>query len=363
MITLPGLIDPHTHPRGLPTDEYKEDFYTATAAALAGGFVTIGDMPNNPNTPTLTYDLMVEKQKIAKEKIFCDVGFYFGSTGENLDDFPKAAKISLGLKIFLSFSTGKLIINTKTFEKICVKWTTKLPILLHAEEETIKEALEITKQSGHQVHICHVSSKLELKQILDAKMKGYNVTCGVTPHHLFLNQESKSSWKVAGWNEVEAMTPSRWTSVKPSLKPQSDVDFLWQHLADIDIIESDHAPHTLEDKQNGAFGFPGLETTLPLLLTAAHNDKLNLNDITRLCHDNPAKIFGINDHLNTFIEVDENEQWTIQNENLKTKCKWSPYNDWKVKGKVKRVSIRGTKVYEDDTVLIKPGFGKIIYSK
>lgn len=349
MLTLPGLIDPHVHTRGLPSDDYKEDFYTATCAALAGGFTTILDMPNNPFTPTLTYDLLLEKQRIAKDKIVCDVGFFFGSTGKNLKDFPKAAKKSLGLKIFLSFSTGNLIVDHETFRKICEYWPKQLPILLHAEEDTIEEALEIVEQTGHKTHICHVSSASELDQILKVKDKGIPITCGVTPHHLFLNETSMQKL-------------GAFARMKPLLKSQKNVDYLWINLHRIDVIESDHAPHSLEEKQSATppFGIPGLETTLPLLLTAMHEGKITLEQIMDKCYTQPKRIFHLPDQQETHVEIDENEEWTIKNENLFTKAKFSPFNGWHVKGRVKKVVIRGEKVFENGKILIKPGTGTII---
>ena len=350
MIKLPGLIDPHTHPRGLPTDDYKEDFLTATSAALAGGFTTIFDMPNNPKTPTLTNELLAEKQLIASRQILCDVGFFFGTNGQNFNEFPKAAVKSRGLKVFLSQSTGNLLVNLELFAQICEKWTAELPILLHVEEDLVLPALEIAKQANKKIHVSHVSSEKELRQIITAKEKGYNVTCGVTPHHLYLTQEDAAKLGPLGL-------------VKPSLKTQADVDFLWSQLGDaVDIIESDHAPHTLEEKKsnNPPFGMPGLETTLPLLLTAVSAGKLTIEDIKRLCCDNPAKIFGVKLDPQTTIEIDENEEWTVENEKLFTKCKWSPFTGWKMKGKVKKTIIRGTKVFEDGKITVEPGFGKIL---
>ncbi len=349
MITLPGLIDIHTHPRGLSTDDYKETFLSATQAALAGGFTTIMDMPNNPKTPTLTTELLNQKQEIAKKQIVCDVGFFFGTNGKNLNEFEEATKKSRGLKVFLSFSTGNLIIDLDTFKKVCKVWPTDLPILLHAEQELIKPALEITHQSGHQTHICHVSSENELRQILEAKENGYNVTCGVTPHHLFLTADDE---KVLG----------SFGLMKPSLKTKQDQEFLWNNLSSIDVIESDHAPHTKEEKEseNPPFGVPGLETTLPLLSTAASQGKLTIDDIKRLCHDNPSKIFGIKTDSQTYIEIDETEEWTVENDKLFTKCKWSPFNGWTMKGKVKKVVIQGTTVFENNNLLVEPGFGKIL---
>jgi dihydroorotase-like cyclic amidohydrolase len=349
MITLPGLIDPHTHPRGLPTDDYREDFLSATQAALAGGFTTILDMPNNPKTPTLTAALLEEKKNIAKKLIVCDVGFFFGTNGKNLEEFTKVTKQSKGLKVFLSVSTGNLIIDLATFQKVCEAWPTTLPILLHAEEELIEQALQITKHTGHRTHICHVSSENELRQIIAAKNKGYKVTCGVTPHHLFLTEDELPRLKGYGM-------------MKPPLKTKHDQEFLWNNLTAIDCIESDHAPHSKAEKEANpaAFGVTGLETTLPLLLTAVHEGKITMEDIIRLCNKGPADIFAIHQDEETTISIDENVQWTIRNENLFTKCKWSPFDGKQVTGKIRQVTIRGTQVFKDNTVLATPGRGKIL---
>jgi len=389
MLKLPGLIDPHVHLR-TPGQEYKEDFLTGTSAALAGGYTTIIDMPNNLE-PITTLERLEQKENIAKQQIVCDIGFYFGSLGNNFDEFTKVQDKVLGLKIYLNQTTGGFIVDEKVFEKICNFWARgpsssgrDLPILVHAEENVIGQILEIGHKAGQRIHVCHVSSQKELEIVINAKMKGYAVTCGVTPHHLFLNQEDEQS--LGGFGKM-----------KPSLKSKVDVAFLWSHIADIDVIESDHAPHTVEEKMsnNPPFGIPGLETTLPLLLTAVSNKKLNTEDIIRLCHDNPKKIFLSNSSLRvepsrgfnptqkpnrhsgasaiesqppvipsevegSFIQIDENEEWVIQNNVLFTKSSWSPFNGWQVKGKVKKVVIRGEAVFENDEVLAKPGFGKII---
>ena len=373
MLTLPGLIDPHVHLR-TPGQEGKEDFYTGTSAALAGGYTTIIDMPNN-TTPITTGERLDEKISLAEKQTVCDIGFHFGSLGENFDEFPKVQNKVLGLKIYLNQTTGGYIVDEHVFEKICNAWPKQKPILVHAEENIIEKILEIGNRTGQKIHVAHVSSAKELQTIINAKMKGYQVTCGVTPHHLFLNIEQGEKLGAFG-------------KMKPTLKPQADVDFLWNHLQDIDIVESDHAPHTIEEKMHNIptpNGVPGLETTLPLLLTAVHEDKLTIADIKRLCYEGPKKIFLDNVIANktpvirtlpghpqlarseltgqisgSYIDIDENEEWTIENKNLFTKCKWSPFNGWKVKGKVKRVYIRGEKVFADGKILAKPGFGRII---
>jgi carbamoyl-phosphate synthase/aspartate carbamoyltransferase/dihydroorotase len=150
--------------------------------------------------------------------------------------------------------------------------------------------------------------------------------------------------------------------MKPSLKTQKDQDFLWGHLDYIDVVESDHAPHTRKEKlaDPPAFGVPGLETTLPLLLTSVSQGKLTLEKIIELCSTNPAKLLSLSIDKETKLEVDMDEELTIEGANLKTKCKWTPFEGMKVKGKVKNVFIRGKKVFSDDTILARAGSGRVI---
>jgi len=346
MITLPGLIDVHVHLRD-PGQTYKEDFYTGSCAALAGGFTTIIDMPNNKE-PITTMKRLQEKIKEAKKKIVCDIGFYFGSLGNNLKEFKKVQKSVFGLKIYLNQTTGDYIVDEKAFAKICSAWPKKLPILLHAEANVIEPIIKISHNTGQRIHICHVSTKKELQTIIRAKEKSYKLTCGITPHHLFLSRGMADKLGSFG-------------SMKPEIE-KGYREFLWKNLKYVDVIESDHAPHTIEEKKSNKppFGVPGLETTLPLLLTAVSQRRLSINQLIELCFENPKKIFNIKTDKKTYIEVDEKESYTIENKNLKTKCGWSPFQGWKVKGKVKRVFIRGKKVFENGEILVQPGFGKYV---
>jgi len=129
----------------------------------------------------------------------------------------------------------------------------------------------------------------------------------------------------------------------------------------IDYIATDHAPHTVKEKKskNPPCGVPGLETLLPLMLTAVSQKKLSLKKLIQLTSINPAKLLNIK-LKNSWIEVDLNKTWTIKNRDLKTKCRWSSFNNWKVKGKVIRVFIRGEKVFEDGKILVKKGFGRLL---
>ncbi|MBI2028760.1 MAG: amidohydrolase family protein [Candidatus Levybacteria bacterium] len=357
LITLLGLIDPHVHLRD-PRQTHKEDFYTGTCAALAGGFTTILDMPNN-KTPITTFRVLNEKIKIAKEKIVCDVGFYFGSLGDNLDEFEKVKNKVLGLKLYLNETTGNLLIDKMELEKIFLAWSQSMslhsnilstkPILIHAEEKMLNVVIDLVKKLGNKIHVCHISTVSDLTQIIKAKEEGLPITCGVTPHHLFLTE-----------NDVKTLGP--FGKMKPGLKSKKDQDFLWKNLKYIDVIESDHAPHTVNEKrgEGTTYGVPGLETTLPLLLTAVSEKRIEIDDIMRLCHKNTAKIFGIKSDPQTKIEINLHTSYFILHTSLFTKCGWSPFEGWKVKGKIERVFIRGEKVFEDGKVLVKPGFGKIL---
>ncbi len=377
---LPGLIDPHVHLRD-PGQTDKEDFYTGTSAALAGGYTTVIDMPNNL-TPITTFEALEEKIKIAKDKIVCDVGFYFGSMGDNLEEFlkvtgyPSSKNMSssrkrgsdsrfhenddknkvMGLKLYLNQTTGNFLLDKTHLGKIFATWPAHLPILVHAEDKTFDDVLEVLKKHPRKLHLCHMSTQYELKRVIEAKNSGLPVTCGVTPHHLFLTENDLSHLKSLGL-------------MRPPLRSRGDVDFLWKHLNAIDVVESDHAPHTLEEKQTTPpvggppFGVPGLETTLPLLLTAVSQGRLSLERVVKLCHDNPSKILNIPKIPNTpktTVEIDMESTYEIKNENLLTKCKWSPFDGWKVKGRVRRVFLHGEKVFEDGKVLAAPGFGHIL---
>ncbi len=350
IITLPGLIDLHVHLRD-PWQLQKEDFYSGTSAALAGGFVNVFDMPNNEVHIT-TEELVDKKIESAKGKIVADVGFYFGSLGEdNISEFNKVSDKVCGLKLFITTTTnmtGKKALNdVEELTRICEAWPSDKPVLFHAEDNSVDMGIEAARRTGKRVHFCHISSQEELEPILKAKTEGLAITCGVTPHHLFLSTEDKEKL-------------GSLANMLPSLKPPADRQFLWANLNNIDVIESDHAPHTKDEKIiKDSYGVPGLETTLPLLLTAERDGKISREQILDKLYETPARILGLKPDENTKIEVDMSE-YEIKNEDLKTKCGWSPFAGRKVIGKVKKVYIRGNLAYENGQVLAKPGSGRII---
>ncbi len=347
MIKLPGLIDIHVHLRD-PEQTYKEDFFTGTSAAVSGGFAYIFDMPNNKK-PIFTLKALKEKINLVKKKAVCDIGFYFGSIGDNLDEFKKVKNLVFGLKLYLDQTTGNFLVDKKKLKNIFQTWNDSKPILLHAEGESVNQVLKIVEETGQRVHFCHVGLTDDLKKIISAKKKQLPVTVGVTPHYLFLTK-----------NDVKNL--GSFGLMKPPLGTRKDQNYLWKNLKYIDFVESDHAPHTIEEKKSATppFGVPGLETTLSLLLTAVSEKKLTMKRLIELCYENPKKIFNIITDKNTYVEIDEREEYIIDNKKLFTKCGWSPFNGWKVKGRVKRVFIRGKKVYDNGRLLVKPGYGRFI---
>jgi dihydroorotase-like cyclic amidohydrolase len=343
-IILPGLIDIHVHLRD-PGQTHKENFFTGSSAALAGGYTRIFDMPNNAK-PIFTAKDLDEKLESANRQIVCDMGFYFGSQGDNLSEFSEVISQVSGLKLYLNKTTGGYILDVNYLLKIFNAWGSSKPVLVHAEADVIDDVMRAVRETGQSTHICHVSCEAELKPIIAAKLEGLPVSCGVTPHHLFLTGKDTERLGVYG-------------RMKPELKPQSDFDYLWDHFDQIDVVESDHAPHTIKEKQDGAFGVPGLETTLPLLLQAVRENRLTMKDIIEKCDVNPRKILGLKAENDTHIEVEPIE-YKIRASDLKSKCKWTPFDGMTVFGKVKKVIIRSKLVYEDGKVLAKPGDGKLL---
>lgn len=333
----PGLIDVHAHLRD-PGATKKEDFNTGSQAALAGGYTFVLDMPNNP-IPTISLKALEDKVALADEKATCDINFNYGTDGKNLDSFagvwnnPRV----FGLKIYCNHTTGDLLIDDdKTIDNIFKAWESDKPILVHAEGKQLSMAINKAKKYSRRLHDCHISRAEEVEMIRNAKKEGLLISAGVCPHHLYMTDEDVKKLDFRA-------------TMKPPLGTKDDQETLWEGINDktIDMIETDHAPHLLSEKESGEakYGVPGLETALGLMLLAVKNGKITEKNMINLMHNNPKKIFNIPDQGNTYIELDPNEKYTVKDEDLKTKCKWSPFNNWELYGKVRRVTIRGKEVY------------------
>jgi len=373
-LALPGLIDVHVHLRE-PGGEHKEDFLSGTLAALAGGVTTVLAMPNTqpPITDAKTLNLALA---LASKKALCDYGLYLGATPDNVESAPQAQD-ACGLKLYMGSSTGNLLVErfAEQYSHLAA-YPLKRVVAVHAENEEAVQyfakrkqrrpplcaaldtarALLMAQSLGRHIHICHVSTQLEMQMIQEARLRGAKVSCEVSPHHLFLSSSIETHLGPLG-------------CMNPPLRSQADVAALWDHLKHVDVIASDHAPHTLEEKNSAAppAGVPGLETMLPLLLTSVQQKQLALTDLVRLTSAGPAKLFKIErkgalipGYDADLVLVDPDAQWTISASSLLTRCGWTPFEGWRVRGQVKQVYVRGRLAFADGQVHSQPGTGKRI---
>ena len=350
MLKLPGLIDSHVHVRE-PGQTHKEDWDTVTQSALAGGVTMILAMPNTkpPIFDASTLDLALAS---AISKARCDYAQFVGAGPDNAKMIAHLAPRAAGLKMYLDSTFGELRLDDMTlwmphFEQ----FPKDMPIVLHSESRTMAAGILFSAIYDRPVHIAHISLKEEVLLIKVAKERGIKVTCEVCPHHLFLTKDDipKISHGHPGRGEV-----------RPRLATQEDVDALWSNLDVIDVFATDHAPHTLEEKNsdNPPPGFPGVETILPMLLTAVHDRRLTTEQITEKMYTNPKRIFNLPTQPETWVEVDEDAVYEINSAELHSRCGWTPFEGWQVRGRVKRVVLQGQEAFKDGKIQVEPGYGK-----
>lgn len=349
MIKIPGLIDPHVHVRE-PGATHKEDWDSCTSAALAGGFTTILAMPNTkpPVTDQESLDLSLSA---AAHKARCDYAQFLGAGPNNANQAAALAPQAAALKMYLDQTYGPLCMDEmEKWQPHFAAWPHKTPICIHAEGRTLAAAILWASLYNCPVHLCHVSQRDEILLIRQAKEKGLQVTCEVTPHHLFLNN-----------SDIDRLGFGR-SEVRPRLNTPADQQALWDNLDVIDCFATDHAPHTVaeKDSENPPPGFPGLETALPLLLTAVAENRLTLEDIIQRCYENPRRIFHLPEQPETWVEIDPQIRWILSAAHMYSRCAWTPFENRFVQGRVERVVLRGQEVYSAGQVLAQPGFGKNI---
>lgn len=362
VVTLPGLIDCHVHFRE-PGLEHKATMETEALAARLGGVMTVCEMPNT-NPPTTTIHALKDKVERAKRVKDSDIRFFFGITDvchlkelEELwtDDTHRDVRERCpGVKLYFDHSTGNQKVDaaiTKDVFRLCAEF--HIPLVAHcedagineraprrppeSEERSVANAIEYAKKLHTRLHIAHLSTAQGLILVQQAKRDGISVTCEAAPHHLFLSM-----------SDEERLGP--FGRMNPPLRTRDHQEALWEGMmgGTIDCIATDHAPHTREEKNSNhpPKGVPGVETMLPLLLTVVSgywpnptlqttNYKLQTSDIERLCFENPNKIFSLGKKKNEWkVEVDMDEEWIIHGKDLHSKCGWTPYEGWRVRGKV-----------------------------
>ncbi len=348
-LILPGLIDVHTHLR-VPGGEHKEDFATGTAAALAGGVTMVLAMPNT-RPPLTTPDALDRALRAAAADIRCDVGLYAGASPDDVGYLPALAEHAVALKIYLNDTFGKLRVDDLPTLAACFRtWPRQKMIALHAERQSVAVAIALAAIYDRPIHIVHVSRREEIELIADAKGRGLPVTCEVAPHHLFLTVEDAARLGPLG-------------DMRPVLGTADDVAALWAHLLTGRSIASPPTTRRTRWTRSAANpppGVPGLETSLPLLLSAVQPmGGLTVERLTALMHDNPRRIFGLPAQPDTRVEVDMTP-WTLPATGWRTKCDWTPFAGLTAGGRVRRVVLRGQVVYEEGAVLAAPGSGRVI---
>lgn len=359
LLALPALIDCHVHFR-VPGGEHKEDWRTGAQAAIHGGVTTVLDMPNN--TPSVTTLKLVEQKKQLIDTQLNEVGIplhyglYIGATKDNLAEIEKAKDHIIGIKMFMGSSTGTLLVDKKEDQEAIFALATRLqlPLAVHAEDEAmiqknksihegndslkvhgfirnpevaktaVAQAIELAEKYQTKLYILHVSTQGEVELVREAKTRGVKVFAETTPHHLFLDSEAYH-------------TLGSKAQMNPPLRTPEDQEALWEGINDgtIDTIGTDHAPHTLEEKSksypDSPSGVPGIETALPLLLDAYSRGKLSLDGLIAITSTNAQNIFNL-PKTDDLVIVDLDLQKEVRNENLKTKCGWSPFAGWTLKG-------------------------------
>jgi dihydroorotase len=377
---FPGVIDDQVHFRE-PGLTHKATIASESKAAVAGGITSFIEMPNTiPQTTTI--EKLEEKFEIAANTSYANYSFMFGGTNDNLDEILKVdSKTVAGLKLFLGSSTGNMLVdNPEVLEKIFS--STDLLISVHCEDEaTIKanlekyvgqfgedipiqyhpiirseeacyisssKAIELAKKTGARLHVFHLSTGKETKLFSNKlPLADKKITSEVCIHHLwFTDEDYERKGTLIKWN--------------PAVKTAADRDQLWKALLDnrIDVIATDHAPHTLEEKKNvytkAPSGGPMVQHALVAMLEAHHKGKISVEKIVeKMCH-NPAILFQIEKrgfikkgYFADLVIVNPNNPWSVNKDNLFYKCGWSPFDGATFKSRITHTFVNGTLVYNN----------------
>ena len=355
MVRIVGALDPHVHLRGMEW-AHKGDFDTETSAALAGGYTAVLDMPNTP-PPTTDRPGLERKLSELARSARCDYGAWLGAHPSGVIAQSELRHLSsrvCGIKLYCGHTTGGLTISASQMDRQVASWPGPGVVAAHAEGEMVGRFLESLARHKKRGHLCHIDTARAVAEVTEHKRRGTQVTAGVCPHHLFLTE-----------GDLSALGPR--AMMKPALGTAKDRDALWAGIRDkvIEVVESDHAPHTWDEKLGSPtpFGVPGLETTIPLLFTAVREGRLTRERAVELVSVAPRRIFGLPPRaVDTHTMLDTGARRVIGADDLYTLCGWTPFSGMEVWGVVRRVVIRGRVVFEDGEVLAPPGFGVNLYA-
>ena len=382
LFVLPGIIDSQVHFRD-PGMTHKEDFATGTRGAIQGGITAIFDMPNTkPNTSTK--ERYLEKLNIASDKAYCDFGLFAGATANNTDELKILQDLPgcCGIKIFMGSSTGDLLVTEEEHLENILGNSSR-QIAVHCEDEqtlierkqiaidrgiplahpqwrneesallATQRIVGIAKKTGRKVHTLHITTAQEMNFLRKNKD---HASVEILPQHLFFS--SPDCYLQLG----------SFAQMNPPIRDKEHQKALWSALKDgvVDVIGSDHAPHTIEEKKQtypqSPSGMPGVQTLVPIMLNFVNLRKLSLEKFVELTCINPARIYKAQGKGGTFIGqdgdftiIDLDKEHVIKNDWMECKSGWTPYDGVHVKGWPVATIIRGNKVMENGEILAQAG--------
>lgn len=405
-MVLPGTVDPHVHIRAPGHDE-RETFESGSKDAALGGVTTIIEMPF-ASPPPHSPEIVKNRMNVADKEVVVDIAFYGAAGTDYLDDVIPCSKS--GIVAFKTFLHEALPGRAKEFIGLTAPNTgdqyelmekiaqTGVMIGFHAENndminkniaklrregkispiyhgrsrppvveiEATSKILLFAEKIEVKVEICHISTPEAVELVNRAKSKGVYAIAETCPHYLFLNENALNKVGV-------------FAKCNPPLRSEEERQGMWEMVngGSIDIIGSDHAPYTKEEKERGSedifvppAGFPGLSTRLPLLFTAVKEGKMELDRMVELICENPAKIFGLYPKKGTiavgsdadFVIIDPDKKGIISKDKMFTKCRDSAlvYEGWEVYGKPEKTIVRGRVVFDNSEITVSPGYGEII---
>jgi len=377
---IPGVIDDQVHFRE-PGNTYKADIYTESKAAVAGGVTSYFEMPNtNPQTTSIVE--LEKKFDIAKNKSLANYSFYMGGTNENIEEIKKIDKTKVcGLKVFMGSSTGNMLVDQ---EDALINIFTNSPVLIatHCEDEatiqknnkeykekygdnvpmschpeirsveacylSTKKAVDLAKKHNARLHVLHLSTEKEMELFeSDKKLEDKKITAEVCVHHLWFDDRDYQKYG----------TRIKWN---PAVKAESDKKALFNALMNgkIDVVATDHAPHTEEEKDNTYFkspsGGPLVQHSLNAMLEFVHLGKMTITDIVqKMCH-NPAILFNVKErgfikvgYKADLVLVNIDSPWVVKKDNILYKCGWSPFEGTLFNSKITHTFVNGNLVYNN----------------
>ena len=378
-IVLPGIIDTQTHFRE-PGSTDVEDLESGSRAAVLGGVTSLFEMPNT-NPPTSNLVEFDKKLQLAKNRMHSNYAFYFGATPENIDQLSKLKNVEgcCGVKLFAGSSTGKLLVDKEADIEKVISNSDRI-VSIHSEDEEIlklrkkfikkgdvhshlewrnpecaisstRRVVKIAERYNKKIHVLHVTTKEEVDFLA---MHKKNVTFEITPQHLTLY--APDCYEKLG----------TYAQMNPPLRTKEHYDRLWVAIKNniVDVLGSDHAPHSKENKNkeypNTPSGMPGVQTIFPVMLNHVSNGKLSLEQLIKLMCENPCRIFGIKNkgyikegYDADLTIADMNKEITIKDKMIASKCGWTPFNNYKVKGFPVGTIVNGNLVMSDGKVAIE----------